>query len=60
MGKAKQRKFYLDDDDWKKLQSKIEDNGFEGKGKLERFMELIARERFFVLKGKGVVKISIK
>ena len=50
----------MGEEDWKKLQSKIDDNGFEGKGKFERFMEMIARERFFILKGKGIVKISIK
>ena len=31
----------MNDSYWKKLQRKIEEQGFEGRGKLERFMEKV-------------------
>jgi len=56
----KQRTFWLEDNDWRRLQDKIAEQGFEGKGKLERFMEKVCREHLFFIKGKGIVEISIK
>ena len=56
----KQRSFWLEDSDWRKLQTKIFENGFTGKGKFERFMEKICHEHIIFLKGESTIKISIE
>ena len=56
----KQRSFWLEDKDWNKLQSKITQIGIQGKGKLERFMEKIARERIFFIQGDSNFEFKIK
>ena len=56
----KQRIFWLEDEDWKKLQNKIAEQGFQGKGKLERFIEKVCREHIIFIKGEGIIKISMK
>ena len=56
----KQRTFWLEDLDWKLILQKIKDEGLEGKGKLERFMEKIAREKIIFIRGEGKITISVK
>jgi len=57
----KQRTFWLDEKDWKNLQRKIFECGFEGKGKFERFMEKICRETLIFITGeKANLKISVE
>ncbi len=55
---TKQRSFYLKDEDWKKLLHVIKDQGFEGKGKLERFMEKLCRIPFLFLQGSSKFKVT--
>lgn len=54
----KQRIFWLEDLDFKLLIIKAEENGFIGKGRMERLLEKIAREPILFLP-KGV-KLEIK
>jgi len=56
----KQRTFWLEDNDWKQLQLKVEEQGFEGKGKLERFIEKICRDRIIFIQGQGKIIISVE
>jgi len=55
-----QRTFWMDGNDWKKLQSKIALEGFSGKGKFERFMEKVSRENIIFIKGTGIFKITME
>ena len=55
----KQRTFWMEDKDWNLIQQKIAEQGFSGKGKVERFMEKIARTRLFFIQGTGKIKIEI-
>jgi len=55
----KQRIFWMDDKDWKRLQEKVSEY-FEGKGKLERFMEKVAREKVVFIQGEGRIVIKIE
>lgn len=55
----KQRTFWLSDDDWRRLQLKIAEH-FSGKGKLERFMEKVAREHIIFIQGEGHFEVIIK
>ncbi len=56
----KQRSFWMEDSDWRNILQKVEEQGFKGKGKLERFMEMISRERIIFIRGTGKIKISIE
>ena len=56
----KQRSFWIEDKDWNKIQSKITQIGIHGKGKLERFMEKIARERVFFVQGECDFELKVK
>ena len=49
----KQRIFWLEDSDFKLLIQKATENGFEGKGRMERLLEKIARDTIVFLP-KGV------
>lgn len=56
----KQRTFWMDDNYWRKLNLKVEEQGFSGKGKLERFMEKIVEEVVIFVKGSGKFEIVAK
>lgn len=56
----KQRSFWIEEYDWNRIQSKIKQLGISGKGKLERFMEKIARERVFFIQGDTDFELKIK
>ena len=60
MKMKKQRTIWLSDDEFNKLKSKAQEQGFRGKGFLEKFIRLIAYEKIVILKGFGEVKISVK
>ena len=47
----------MDENHWRKLQLKISEQGFEGRGKLERFMEKIVEEVVIFIKGSGKFEI---
>lgn len=55
----RQHSVWLENSDWDKLLLVIHENGFSGKGQLERFLETIAREHFIIIKGVGKLQISI-
>ena len=60
MGQVKkQRTFWLDDRNWKKLQDKVAEQGLSGKGKLERFMEMICDNIVIFVKGSGKFEIKL-
>lgn len=50
----------MDDNYWRKLNLKVEEQGFSGKGKLERFMEKIVEEVVIFVKGSGKFEIVAK
>ncbi len=50
----------MDERDWKRILQKVADEGFEGRGKVERFMEKIARERVIFIRGEGKIEIFVK
>ncbi len=47
----RRRYYYLEDSDYKQLEAKMKEFGFVGRGKHERFMELLARNKIIVLTG---------
>jgi len=53
----KQRSFWMCDRDWRRLLLLIQEQGFEGKGKLERFMEKLITEQVIFISGSGKFKI---
>jgi len=50
----------MDEKDWKLILYKIEEQGFKGKGKFERFMEKVARDKVIFIEGSGEITISVK
>jgi len=53
----KQRTFWMDEAHWKRLMQKVKKEGYEGKGKLERFMEKISDETLLFIRGDCIVEI---
>ena len=49
----KLRSVWLDDIDWRHLQTKIKASGFEGRGSFERFLEKVARCRCVIFLESG-------
>ena len=56
----RQRLIWLDDLDWKFLLKKVKEQGFEGKGRVERFMEKVCRENVFFIRGEGKITILLE
>lgn len=56
----KQRTFYMNDTYWNKLMGKVKENGFIGKGRLERFMEKVCDDRLIFVQGKGKIIIDVE
>jgi len=56
----KQKIIWLDSRDIKLIEQKIEEEGLSGKGKWERFMEKIAREKLIFIQGEGKIEIIVK
>ena len=54
----KQRTIWLTDEDFKKLKQKASEF-FQGKGMLEKYLELIAHEQIIIIKGSGKLKIEV-
>ena len=53
------KSFYIGEEDNKELENKISQQGFKGKGRLERFMETISRNTILILKGDNA-KVTIE
>jgi len=56
----RQRTFWMDDKDFELIKQKIQENGFSGKGQLERFMEKIAKHKIIFVQGSGKIIISVE
>jgi len=57
MKMKKQRTIWMDNEDFNNLKMKANKH-FQGKGYLERYLELIARERVVIIKGDGKITIT--
>lgn len=56
----KQRIFWLEDEDFKLLIRKALENGFTGKGRIERLIEKICREPIIFLPKNTKLEITFK
>ncbi len=50
----------MDEEYWKRLQQKIQEQGFEGKGKFERYMEKIVEDVVIFMQSDGEITITAK